>query len=61
VEVLRQAERVASRVPSDSSLRQLIARSHVFLYLRRPDEVVLLAVKHTRQLSFDFDGLWENE
>jgi hypothetical protein len=31
------------------------------LYLMRRGQVIFLAVKHHRQLSFDLKGFWSNE
>jgi hypothetical protein len=32
---------------------------HLVLYVQVDDDVFLLAIKHHRQLSFDFEGQWE--
>ena len=31
---------------------------HLLLYARMQGTVVLLSIRHQRQLSFDFDALW---
>lgn len=56
VEVRRASERLAQRVAPGDSLRQYVAREYLVLYLRRvadPEEVVLLAVRHHKQLAYD--------
>lgn len=48
------AERVRSRAEALGlpDLRELIIKPYVLLYAHGPDRVVLLALKHERQLSF---------
>lgn len=40
------------------ALREYILKNYVVLYLRRETIVYLLAIRHQRQLSFDFDRMW---
>jgi plasmid stabilization system protein ParE len=42
-----------------SSLREYVMAQHLVLYVQVDDDVFLLAIKHHRQLSFDFEGQWE--
>ncbi|MCW5593080.1 MAG: type II toxin-antitoxin system RelE/ParE family toxin [Burkholderiales bacterium] len=42
----------------EASLRQLIRGDYILLYVVRADAVVLLAIRHHRELSFDFPGHW---
>lgn len=41
-----------------AELRESVLAHHLLLYARAPGEVYLLAIRHQRQLSLDFDGLW---
>ena len=43
-----------------NGLREYVLTDYVVLYTRAGDIIYLLAVKHHRQLSFDFNGLWGN-
>lgn len=40
-------------------IREYISRSHVILYALAPKHIYLLSVRHQRQVSFDFDAMWE--
>lgn len=42
-------------------LREFVMDDYVVLYLVRRGQVIFLAVKHHRQLSFDLKGFWSNE
>jgi plasmid stabilization system protein ParE len=42
-------------------LREFVMDDYVLLYLVRRGQVIFLAVKHHRQLSFDLKGFWSNE
>ncbi|KON79663.1 type II toxin-antitoxin system RelE/ParE family toxin [Azoarcus sp. PA01] len=45
--------------PADRpSLREYVMAHYVVLYVHVGDRVHLLAIRHHRQLSFDFDALW---
>jgi len=48
-----------SRVGPKTALRELIRSDFLVLYARRDNDLYLLAIKHHRQLSFDFPGIWE--
>lgn len=43
---------------AQATLREYIADEYLILYAVRGEEVILLAIKHHRQLSFDFGGIW---
>lgn len=42
-------------------LREFVMDDYLVLYLVRRSQVIFLAVKHHRQLSFDLKGFWSNE
>lgn len=46
-------ERVAQLIPRGGTVRLYAMSRHVLLYLQREGEVVLLAIRHHRQLGFD--------
>jgi hypothetical protein len=51
-------ERIAAMAGPDAELRQLIDSDYVILYLLRGGSLILLSIRHHRQLSFDFSGHW---
>jgi len=51
-------DRLAALAGPDAEVRQWIEGDYVILYLVRGASVVLLSIKHHRQLSFDFGGHW---
>ncbi len=53
VEALKLYEQVMALLPEGASLRQLFAGDYVVLYLLLDGEILLLSIKHQRQLSFD--------
>lgn len=53
----RLRERLAVLAP-DAELREYVLAQHLLLYARVGDTLHLLAIRHQRQLSFDFEGLW---
>ena len=42
----------------DGELREYVTTQHLLLYARVEGSVYLLAIRHQRQLSFDFWGHW---
>ena len=42
-------------------LREFVMDDYLVLYLVRRGQMIFLAVKHHRQLSFDLKGFWSNE
>jgi hypothetical protein len=51
-------ERIAAMAGPDAQVRQLIDGDYVVLYHLRGGSLVLLSIKHHRQLSFDLPGHW---
>jgi len=51
-------ERVARSAGRDLAIRQLVDGDYILLYAVGKDGVVLLSIRHHRQLSFDFDAHW---
>lgn len=50
--------RVAALLGPGDSLRQLVVGDYILLYLVQDEGVVLLSIRHHRELSFDFAGHW---
>jgi plasmid stabilization system protein ParE len=48
------------RLCPGTALRELVRGDYLILYARRGDDLYLLAIKHHRQLSFDFPGHWQD-
>ncbi len=53
VEATALYEQVMVLLPKGASLRQYFAGDYVVLYLIHDGEILLLSIKHQRQLSFD--------
>jgi plasmid stabilization system protein ParE len=51
-------ERIARRAGPKLSIRQLTDGDYIVLYAVEGDAVVLLAIRHHHQLSFDFNAHW---
>ena len=51
--------RVRDRLPPGTSVRQVITRGYVVIYLAGEAEVVLLSIRHHKQLSLDLCEVWE--
>lgn len=45
----------------DGELREYVMSNYLVLYARLDATVYLLSIKHHRQLSFDFDSLWQSK
>ena len=45
----------------EDDLREFVTDDYLMLYLVRRGQVIFLAVKHHRQLSFDLKGFWSKE
>lgn len=54
----RLQRQVAEQFTESITLREYILTSYLILYARREGTVYLLAIKHHRQLSFDFESHW---
>jgi ParE toxin of type II toxin-antitoxin system, parDE len=52
---VRRLERALQR---DDDLREFIFDDYLLLYLPRDTQVIFLAIKHHRQLSFDLSRFW---
>lgn len=52
--LLRQLKSLAT----DGELREYVMTHHLLLYARFQNTVYLLAIRHQRQLSFDFHAQW---
>lgn len=50
--------KVASLAGVGTSVRQFVTGDYILLYAVRKEAVYLLAVRHHRELSFDFKGHW---
>ena len=48
-------------INKEDDLREFIMNDYLVLYLVRRDQVIFLAVKHHRQLSFDLTRFWIEE
>lgn len=42
-----------------NALREYVLKNYLLLYMTAGDTLYLLAIRHQRQLSFDFTGHWE--
>jgi plasmid stabilization system protein ParE len=61
VEVANGAEALAAQLKGldpDGELREYVMSRYLLLYARIKGTVVLLSIRHHRQLSFDFEALW---
>jgi hypothetical protein len=43
----------------DGELREYVMTHHLLLYARINGAVYMLAIRHQRQLSFDFSSRWD--
>lgn len=50
--------KVAKLLGPEASLRQMVRGDYILLYALRKDAIYLLAIRHHRELSFDFAGHW---
>jgi plasmid stabilization system protein ParE len=53
------AAKLRRRLGRETSLHELVRGEYLILYARRGENLYLLAIKHYRQLSFDFPEHWE--
>jgi len=58
-EAVELATNLRQRLGNGTSLRELVRGDYLILYARRGENLYLLAIKHFRQLSFDFPEHWE--
>lgn len=52
------AARLAALAPAADALREYVMQDYLVLYVTICEVIYLLAIRHQRQLSFDFDGQW---
>lgn len=58
IEALRKLEVLRQKLDAGGSLREYLHDDFLLLYLVRGSVVYLLAIKHHRQLSYDFGRYW---
>jgi hypothetical protein len=61
IEVINNLERLKKQLQAigkNGELREYVFSDYLLLYARFGSAVYLLSVRHHRQLSFDFRGLW---
>lgn len=58
VEVSNSIAALANKL-GDGDLREYVISDYLILYARYEAVIYLLSIKHHRQLSFDFERLWE--
>jgi plasmid stabilization system protein ParE len=46
-------------IATDGEIREYVMSHYLLLYARFDDTVYLLSIRHHRQLSFDFQSLWQ--
>jgi plasmid stabilization system protein ParE len=54
------AAKLGERLGNETTLRELVRGDYLILYARRGTDLYLLAIKHHRQLSFDFPQHWQD-
>lgn len=62
VEVANGVDRLRKQLGAlakDGELREYVMTHHLLLYARMDGLVYLLSIRHQRQLSFDFQSLWQ--
>jgi len=57
VEVTNALARIQTKL-QDGELREYLFADYLVLYAQFGEAIYLLAIKHHRQLSFDFQSLW---
>jgi len=58
VEAQALLERLEAALRKGDDLREFVVEEHIILYLVRRNRLYFLAIKHHRQLSFDFRHFW---
>lgn len=58
VEAQALLERLKAALRRGDDLREFVVDEYIILYLVRRNRLYFLAIKHHRQLSFDFRRLW---
>lgn len=57
-EALASLRRLQKLLQKGDDLRELVLDDYIVLYVVRKKFLIFLAIKHHRQLSFDFRGFW---
>ncbi|MES3000197.1 MAG: type II toxin-antitoxin system RelE/ParE family toxin [Pseudomonadota bacterium] len=52
-------QRKLKAIAGDGEIREYVMSHYLVLYVRFQAAVYLLSIRHHRQLSFDFESLWE--
>ncbi len=50
--------RLQGLLRQEDDLREFVVEDYLLLYLHRGGQLIFLAIKHHRQLSFDLDRFW---
>ena len=61
IEVASASERVLHQLKAQDpqgELREYVMTNYLVLYAQLRDAIYLLSIRHHRQISFDFEGLW---
>ena len=61
IEVASASERVLHQLKAldpQGELREYVMTNYLVLYAQLRDAIYLLSIRHHRQISFDFEGLW---
>ncbi|MBI3014904.1 MAG: type II toxin-antitoxin system RelE/ParE family toxin [Candidatus Tectomicrobia bacterium] len=58
VEAQAMIKQIEALLKKGDGLREFVVEDYLILYLFRANQVIFLAIKHHRQLSFDFSLLW---
>ncbi len=59
VETLEKTGRLAKRI-GNGELREYLSGNYLLLYALIEQTVYLISIKHSRQLSFDFERFWQS-
>ena len=51
--------KLAALTPDEGALREYVLKDYLLLYAPLSGAIYLLAIRHQRQLSFDFPGHWK--
>ena len=61
IEAMSRVEKLRAQLNSlgsSADIREYVLNHYLVLYALRETTVYLLSIRHHRQLSFDFEGLW---
>ena len=54
----RLGTKLSALTPDTDSLREYVLKDYLLVYALIGEAIYLLAIRHQRQLSFDFEGRW---